>query len=62
VAQTLVKKVEVARTKTGWDEKFLRAPSDLATIVASILLITNLGVLAILAVIVTGLIAAIVFT
>ncbi len=57
----VAKKVETVRAKTGWDEKILRAPADLAVILVSLATVANLGVLVLLLVIVAAIVGAIIF-
>jgi hypothetical protein len=59
--QAVARKVENVRAKTGWDEKILRAPADLAVLIVSLTAVANLGVFVILAVLVAAILGAIFF-
>jgi len=53
--------VQRVRAKTGWDEKVLHVPADIAVMVVSITSVSGLGVLAALTLVALILLAAVVF-
>lgn len=62
VTEAVAKKVEIVRAKTGWDEKILRAPADLAVLIVSLTAVANLGVLVVAAVLIAAIVGAILFS
>ncbi|MDE2101490.1 MAG: hypothetical protein KGL39_29865 [Patescibacteria group bacterium] len=58
----ITKKIQTVRSKTGYDEKVLHAPADLAVVLVSLMTVANLGILAILLVLAAALVGAVIFT
>lgn len=60
--RAIAQRIEGVRAKTGWDEKILRAPADIAVMTVSLVAVANLGLVMIAAILIAAIVGAIVFT